>query len=291
MAQTEALPIDNTKKIKAGKNIKRGILNIFLGVYALLTLYPLIWLFISAFKSNNEIYAAPFALPESLKWDNFVRAWEVSGMGKAMINSFIVTIVSLALLLVLGGALVAYAISRFQFKFRNAIYALLLFGLLIPVHSTLVPLFTMMNEVKILDTYLALILPYFSFELPIAVFLLAAFMGSFSKEMEEAAFIDGCGYWGIFWKIMFPLSLPALSTVGIIGFLRFWNEFAFALVFINDSALRTIPLTLSVFSTGYSTDYSLTLAAMAISVIPVVVLFLIMQDRIMQGMVAGAVKG
>mgnify|MGYP001944552148 CR=1 FL=1 len=211
-------------------------------------------------------------------------------MGRAMFNSLFVSLVTLILTLLLG-ALASYALSRFQFKLKGPILAALLLGMLIPIHSTLVPLFIMLNQIQLLDTYWAMILPYFSFEFSIAVFLLYAFMSGLPKEMEEAATIDGSGYWGIFIRIMFPLSMPTLSTVAVIAFLRYWNEFAFALVFINDSNLKTLPLSLSVFSDGYSTNYSLTLAAMAVSVVPVIVLFLLMQERIMKGMVAGAVKG
>ena len=125
---------------------------------------------------------------------------------------------------------------------KGPILAALLLGMLIPIHSTLVPLFIMLNQIQLLDTYWAMILPYFSFEFSIAVFLLYAFMSGLPKEMEEAATIDGSGYWGIFIRIMFPLSMPTLSTVAVIAFLRYWNEFAFALVFINDSNLKTLPL-------------------------------------------------
>jgi raffinose/stachyose/melibiose transport system permease protein len=168
---------------------------------------------------------------------------------------------------------------------------LFLLGMLIPIHSTLVPLFILMNKVHLLNTYWALILPYVAFELPIAIFIVQAYMNTFPKDIEEAAMIDGTGYWGIFRKIMLPLSLPALSTVAILAFLRYWNEFSFALVFISKPALKTLPLSLSMFSTGYMTDYKLTMAALAISVVPTIIVYLIFQKHIMQGMVAGAVKG
>jgi raffinose/stachyose/melibiose transport system permease protein len=279
-----------TKLSKHTFSFKDIIANVFLGFYALLTLYPLIWLMFSAFKTNNEIYSQPFSLPKSFSFENIAKAWEISSMGLAMFNSLFVSVVTLIITLVLG-ALTAYALSRFQFRLRGVIFGLLLLGMLIPVHSTLVPLFIMLNKLNLLNTYLALILPYFAFELSLSVFVLAAFMSGLPKEMEEAAYMDGSGYWGIFIKIMFPLSMPALSTVAIIGFLRYWNEFAFALVFINDTALKTLPLSLSIFSNGYSTNYSLTLAAMAVSVVPVIILFIVLQERIMKGMVAGAVKG
>ena len=128
-----------------GSKIRHWIVQVFLGIYALLTLYPLIWLFLSAFKTNEEIYSKPFALPESWQFDNFFRAWEVSNMGRAMFNSLFVSVVTLILTLLLG-ALAAYGLSRFQFKLKGPILAALLLGMLIPIHSTLVPLFIMLNQ-------------------------------------------------------------------------------------------------------------------------------------------------
>lgn len=272
------------------RRLKSALKNALLFIYAIFTLYPLIWLFINAFKTNDEIYSEPFALPNQWHWGNFTRAWEVSSMGTAMVNSIIVTVLALALTLLLG-ALSANAIARFNFKLKMPIVGLFLIGMLIPIHSTLVPLFILMKKVHLLDTYSALILPYAAFELPLAIFVISAFMSSLPKEIEEAAFIDGTGYWGIFWRMMLPLSTPAIATVSILGFLRFWNDFAFPLVFINKSSLKTLPLSLSVFSNGYSTDYSLTMSAMALAVLPTILIYLFFQEQIMKGMVAGAVKG
>ncbi|MEW9702045.1 carbohydrate ABC transporter permease [Paenibacillus sp. SI8] len=268
----------------------QGVTNVLLTLYALVTLYPLIWLFISAFKSNEEFYSRPFLLPSVWKWDNLVRAWKVSGMGLSLMNSAIVTVAALVLTLVIG-ALAAYVLSRFEFRLKPFFMGLFLLGMLIPIHSTLVPLFILMKKIGLLNTYGALIFPYAAFELPLAIFVLAAYLVSIPKEIEEAALIDGTGYWGIFFRMMLPLSMPALSTVAILGFLRFWNDFAFALVFISKPSMKTVPLSLSAFATGYMTDYELTMAALAIAVVPTIVVFLLFQEQIMKGMTAGAVKG
>lgn len=288
----QAYPIKTTALTQRKKGMKwtKGVTNVLLTLYALVTLYPLIWLFISAFKSNEEFFSRPFGLPTVWHWDNFARAWKVSGMGVSLINSTIVTVVALFLTLVLG-ALAAYVLARFEFKLKPLMMGLFLLGMLIPIHSTLVPLFIIMKKIGLLDSYGALILPYTAFELPLAIFVAAAYLTSLPKEIEEAALIDGTGYWGIFYRIMLPLSIPALSTVAILGFLRFWNDFAFALVFISKPALKTLPLSLSVFATGYATDYALTMAALSIAVLPTIIVFLIFQEQIMKGMTAGAVKG
>lgn len=268
----------------------RWIRNLLLAAYAVLTLYPLYWLFISAFKTNEEFFNRPYAFPLEPVLANVTRAWELGGMGRAMVNSMIVTAAALVLTLLLA-SLSAFVLSRYSFRSKGAIMSFLLLGMLIPIHSTLVPLFIMLNRLGMLDSYWALILPYTAFELSIAVFLMAAYMSSIPKEIEEAALIDGMGYWSVLFKLMLPLSLPAMATVAILAFLRYWNEFAFALVFINTQSLKTLPLSLSLFSDGFGTDYSLTMAAMAVAVIPTIVIYLLFQEQIMKGMVAGAVKG
>lgn len=284
----------NKKGASVGFLVKVGIFKtlrvVFLSAFSLLMIYPLYWLITSSFKTNEEFFTQPYAFPTSFTFENFQRAWDVANLGQAMVNSAIVTVTA-TILTVFLGALTAYVLSRFTFKLKGFLVVFFLLGMLIPVHSTLVPLFTMMNEIGLLDSYWALILPYTAFELPIAIFLTVAYMSSIPKELEEAAVIDGSGYWGIFFKIMLPLSVPALSTVSILAFLRFWNEFVFALVFINDSALKTLPLSLAIFSDGFSTDYALTMAAMTIAVIPTIIMYLLFQEQIMKGMIAGSVKG
>lgn len=267
-----------------------GMGKLLLLVYALLTLYPLYWLFISAFKTNQDFFNNPYGLPLAWMKENIFRAWEMGNMGRALINSTIVTIVSVLLTIVLS-VLAAYVLARFQFRFKKVVMALFLAGMLIPIHSTLVPLFLMMKEIGLLNTYGALILPYTAFELPIAIFLAMAYMASIPREVEEAAMIDGNGWWGIFGRIILPLCTPIVATISILAFLRFWNDFSFALVFINSQALKTLPLSLSLFSDGFGTDYSLTMGAMAIAVIPTIVIYLILQEQIMKGMVAGSIKG
>lgn len=258
--------------------------------FALLMIYPLYWLFISAFKTSEDFFQNPFRLPTEWIIDNIVEAWKVANLGTAMINSVIVTVTA-TILTVFLSALTAYAISRFDFRLKGPLMAFFLLGLLIPIHSTLVPLFIMMNKVGMLNTYWALILPYTAFELPISIFLTVAYMQSIPKDLEESAHIDGSGYWGIFFRMMLPLSAPILFTVAILSFLRYWNEFVFALVFINDANLKTLPLSLAIFSDGYTTNYGLTMGAMAVAVIPTIIMYLIFQEQIMKGMLAGAIKG
>ncbi|MEF2966282.1 carbohydrate ABC transporter permease [Paenibacillus sp. M1] len=261
-----------------------------LTLYGILTLYPFLWLLISSFKTNADFYNRPFGLPETWHADNFSRAWDSSRLGTAFGNSLIVTLGSLLLTLFVA-ALSSFILARFQFRGKGGILAFFVVGMLIPIHSTLVPLFILMKQMSMLNTYWALILPYTAFALPTAIFILTAYLTSIPKELEEAAFIDGTGLWGLFFRIMLPVSLPALSTVTILSFLHAWNDFSFALVFINKTGLKTLPLAIANFADGYQTDYGLTLAAMTLSVIPTIILYLLFQEQMMKGMTAGAVKG
>jgi raffinose/stachyose/melibiose transport system permease protein len=272
------------------KKWKQAIFWTLLTLYGILTLYPLFWLFISAFKTNAEFLNRPFSLPLSWQVGNFVRAWESSKMGTAFGNSVIVSMASLIVTLFIS-ALASFVLARLQFRFKGWILGFFVIGMLIPIHSTLVPLFILMKQISLLNTYWALILPYTAFALPTAIFVLTAYLTSVPKEIEEAAFIDGTGLWGVFLRVMLPISLPALSTVTILSFLHFWNDFSFALVFISKSSLKTLPLSIATFADGFQTDYSLTLAAMSIAVIPTIIVYLLFQEQVMKGMTAGAVKG
>jgi len=259
-------------------------------IYGMLTIYPLFWLMISAFKSNAQFFNEPFALPDQWNYSNFITAWTTSKMGRAFLNSTYVSLFALALTLFLS-SLTSYVIARFSFKLKGATLLFFVIGMLIPIHSTLVPLFILMKQLKILNTHLALILPYTAFALPTAIFILTAYLREVPKEIEEAAYIDGASLWGVFFRIMLPISLPALSTVSILTFLHSWNDFSFALVFISKSTLKTLPLAVSNFADGFQVDYSLTLAAMTLSVVPTIIIYLLFQEQVMKGMTAGAVKG
>jgi len=269
---------------------KEAILWSGLVVYGILTLYPLYWLFISAFKDTQDFFNRPFGLPASWRFDNFARAWEASKMDTAFLNSVLVSVGSLALTLLVA-ALASYVLSRFQFRMKGWVMAFFVVGMLIPIHSTLVPLFILMKQMSLLNTYWALILPYTAFALPTAIFVLAAYMTSIPKEIEEAAFIDGTGLWGVFFRMILPMSVPAIATVSIISFLHYWNDFSFALVFISKTSMKTLPLSIAILADSSQTDFGLTMAAMVLAVVPTILIYLLFQEQIMKGMTAGAVKG
>lgn len=272
------------------RRTRNAIFWTLLTCYGIVTLYPFLWLVLSAFKTNEDFYVRPFGLPQVWHSENFMKAWDSSRLGTAFGNSLIVALGALVLTLFIA-ALTSFILARFQFRWKGGVLAFFVVGMLIPIHSTLVPLFILMKQMSLLNTYWALILPYTAFALPTAVFVLTAYLTSVPRDLEEAAFIDGTGLWGLFFRIMLPMSIPALATVTILSFLHSWNDFSFALVFINKTALKTLPLAIANFADGYQTDYGLTLAAMTLSVIPTIALYLAFQEQMMKGMTAGAVKG
>jgi raffinose/stachyose/melibiose transport system permease protein len=185
----------------------------------------------------------------------------------------------------------AFGLTRLKWKLSSPTLSLILLGVMIPIHSTLIPLFTMFNKWGITNRYIALILPYVAFALPTSIFILSGFMSTFPKEIEEAVVIDGCGMAGVFWKIIFPMSKTPIATISIYNFVSMWNELMFALIFLSDPDKTTLPVSLTRFRGQYSTNWTVQLAAVVIMVIPSIVVYMFLNDRIIESMTIGSVKG
>lgn len=274
---------------RTGK-IKNIIIYGFLILFAIINLLPLFWMVVDSFKSEQDYAANPFSLPTVLHFSNYAKAWEVASMGTYYKNSIVITAVSV-IVTVLLGALASYFLSRFEFKLRGITYGIFLLGMLIPIHATLIPIFHIMQKLKLLDTSLSLILPYTAFHLSLTIFILEGFMRGFPKDMEESAVMDGCGVFRIFWYIILPITRPAMATVIILNFVYNWNEYLFALVLINSSELKTLPLGLANFVGVETASLTLQMAALTMALIPIIVFYLILQKQLVNGMTAGAVKG
>lgn len=256
----------------------------------ILNLYPILWLILNSFKTEKELTSNPVGLPAELLWSNYAQAWKMAHLGPYFLNSILATIPAVVITLLVG-ALGAFFISRFEFKLKGAVLLYLSLGLLIPIQALLVPLFIEMRIFGLLDSRFTLLFPYVAFNLSITVFILAGFMNSFPREVEEAAIVDGCGVMGIFSRIIFPTLLPALATGFVLNFLYNWNDFSFALVLINDDRLKTLPLGLANFSGAFNRSYSVQMAAITLVLIPTLLFYISAQKYITSGMTAGAVKG
>ena len=270
--------------------LKRSPLYLVLAICCVLSLYPLIWMLYSSFKSNEDISNSVFALPSKLHFENYADAWATAKIGVYFINSVIVSIVAIIFTLLIG-ALAAFILSKFEFKARKFVYTLFMIGMLIPLQSVLVPLFIQMRSLKLLDNHWSLILSYTAFGLPTTIFVLESFMRAFPDSIIEAAIMDGSSIPRVFFTIILPMSRPAIATITILNFLNNWKEFSFALTFITDENKKTLPLGLYNFLGAYTTNYSGLMAALVISSVPVVIIYLVLQEQIINGMTAGAVKG
>jgi raffinose/stachyose/melibiose transport system permease protein len=269
---------------------KRPLIYAVLIIFAIVNAYPIIWMAINSFKSEKEFATNQFGLPGTFVFENYISAWETANLGILFTNSLFVTITA-TLLTVLIGAIASYFLSRFNFKLNKAAYVFFIFGMLIPIHATLVPMFILMRNLGLLNMPITLIFPYIAFHLPITIFILTSFMKAFPKDIEESAIMDGCGIFRIFWSIILPMSRPALATVVILNFIYNWNEFSFALVLINDPALQTLPLGLASFAGQFTTNYGAQMAGLTMSMIPILAFYLLLEKEIVNGMTAGAVKG
>ncbi|SDL83345.1 raffinose/stachyose/melibiose transport system permease protein [Sediminibacillus halophilus] len=269
---------------------KRLMIYIVLILFAIVNAYPIIWMVINSFKSESEFAVNQFGFPREFVLENYQNAWEIANFGVLFKNSIFICVAA-TVITVLIGALASYFLSRFSFKMNKFIYTFFIFGMLIPIHATLVPMFILMRNLGLLNTPITLLFPYIAFHLPITIFILTSFMKAFPKDIEESAIMDGCGIFRIFWSIVLPMSRPALATVVILNFIYNWNEFSFALVLINDPAFQTLPLGLANFAGQFTTNYGAQMAGLTMSLIPIIAIYLMLEKEIVKGMTAGAVKG
>lgn len=268
----------------------RVLTYVFLSAFALFNIVPLFYMIVDSFKTEPEYAASPFSLPTKLHFENYSKAWDIANMDTYFMNSLIITFGSL-LITVLLGSLTAFFLARFKFRFRKSTFAIFLLGMLVPIHATLIPIFLIMKNIGLLDTYWSLILPYTAFHLSLTIFILEGFMQGLPKDLEESGVMDGAGVYRIFWSIILPIARPAMATVVILNFIYNWNEYLFALVLISSEALKTLPLGLANFVGVETASMTLQMSALAIALVPIIVFYLLLQKQLVTGMTAGAVKG
>ncbi len=271
------------------KSISGKLIFLMLILLSVIIIYPLLWILMSSFKDYMSIYQDVWGLPEVWHFENYVRAW-TRGISQYFVNSVIVTIATLIGVLFIASML-AFGITQLKGRIGYVAFLLVMVCLLLSPQVCVLPLFILLRGLGLNRTYLAMILPYIAFRLPMSVMLIRSFFVSISKEMEEAAIIDGASLWQIFTKIYVPLSKPILSTVTIMTIYYAWNEFLFATILVDSSSLRTIPVGLMVFRDGLMTEWGVVMAGMVISCIPLIIVYLCMSRNFIRGLTAGAVKG
>lgn len=265
---------------------KIGIYVIVLIMVGLMT-YPLIWMIYSSLKTDREIYLFPFSLPHKMQLGNWVQAWKLGNLGRYFINSVFVTSVSVFLVALLS-SMAGYAFARLTFKGRDFLFYTFLLGLILPAQVLIIPLFTFFDKIGILNTYFALILPYIAWGLPLSIYIFKSFFLTLPEDIADAAKIDGCSLFGLYWKIMLPLIRPALVTIAILQSIGIWNEFLLALLFIYDDELKTIPVGLLAFYGYHNVNYKLVFSALSITTIPIIIVYFIFEKQIVSGLTAGA---
>jgi raffinose/stachyose/melibiose transport system permease protein len=260
----------------------------FVVLLALLVIYPLIWMVVSGFKSNQEIFASPWGLPSQWRWGNYQEAWNL-GIVRYLTNSVIVTTVSVVTTTLIS-AWAAYGLTRVRIPFGNAIVLVILGGLMLAPTVALIPLFRLLQNLHIFDTYLALIVLYTAFRIPFTTFLIRAYMIELPMEVDEAAFIDGASRTQIFWRVIMPMSKPILISAALLQALFAWNEYVFALVFINSEKLKTLPVGLVSMQSRLLTDWPIVFASLTLAALPMVVVFLLGQRHFLRGLTDGVGK-
>jgi raffinose/stachyose/melibiose transport system permease protein len=261
-----------------------------LAMTSLVMLYPVLVMVLSAFKSTAEIYASPFALPDSFELRNLATIWRETRFLLYLGNSLLVTITSIAVMLA-SGTLAAYALARYAFRGNEAIYLFFLSGLMVPLKLAVIPLFIELRTLDLIDSRLGLVLVYAAMGLPSTVFIMTGFLRAIPAELEEAARIDGASEGRILARIMLPLSRPALVIAGIHNAVPIWNDFFFPLVLIQSDHAKTLPQGLTVFMGEYSTDWGVLFAGLTLSALPLTLVYIALSRQFIAGLTSGAVKG
>ena len=286
--KSRPLQVSTPKKRMNGKEVW---VYIIFGFWALINLFPVYWMFTFSLKSNEEIFGANVAgLPHEWLWSNYTKAMNVGNIGKYFGNSVLVAVTTIAIVMFVS-LMATFALTRFVWKGRKRMNKFFMLGLTIPIHASIVPIYVTLGKLHLLNTYFALIVPYAAFSLAMGILICTGFMQELPMDLDEAACIDGCGTWGIFFRIIVPLMKPAVATVSIYTFLQCWNELMFANIFISDSAHRTLPVGVQALSGQYMTDWGPVGAALVLATFPTLIFYAFFSKKIQASFIAGAIKG
>ena len=289
LSETKRVGRDTT----AGNKLSASKIAVYtiLVIWALLSLFPVYWMLTFSLKDNAEIFGANVVgLPTQWLWSNYNRALTLGNMPAYFANSLVIAIVTILITLV-AAVMATYAMTRLVWKGRETMNKVFMLGLTIPIHAAILPLYVVLGRVGLLNSRIGLIIPYSAFSLSMAILISTGFMGDIPYDLDEAAFLDGCGVWGIFFRVIAPLMVPAISTVGIYTFLQCWNELMFASIFNSKDALKTLPVGIQGLSGQYLKEWGPIGAALSIATIPTLIVYVLLSKRIQDSFIAGAVKG
>jgi N-acetylglucosamine transport system permease protein len=264
-----------------GDTAAETVSHVLLSIWSVVVIVPFLWVVLSSFKTTKEILASPFSLPAHWSFDNYSSAWTDAGIRQFFLNTVIVVGVALVLVMLLG-AMCAYVLARFSFRGSRFIYYLMLAGLTFPIFLAIVPLFFVLKNLGLINTLPGLILVYVAFALPFTVFFLYSFFKTLPDEVYEAALIDGAGEWKTFFRIMLPMARPGMAAVAIFNFLGLWNQFLLPVALNTDQSRYVLTQGMASFASqaGYAVDFGALFAAVVITVVPVLVVYIIFQRRL-----------
>ncbi len=252
-------------------------------------IYPLIWVLFNSFKTTPQFFENQWNFPIPFNLENIIKAWTKGNIGKYMINSIFVTTITLGGLIFIA-TLTGFAFAKLKFRFRNQLFFLILAGLMFPAQVILIPLFMVLADLGLINTYPGLILTYMALNLPFATFLLRSFFLSVPNEIMEAAKIDGCNNFQVLWKVLFPIIRPGISVLIIFAGINIWNEFLFAMIFLQSPDKKTLPAGLIQFTSSYAVDFPGLFSALLITITPIIIIIIIFQNYIIKGLTAGSLK-
>jgi raffinose/stachyose/melibiose transport system permease protein len=283
-------PVPLRLGMRATRFVTDGVIYVVLTLFTVVVGYPVVAMVLNSFKGTYEIYANPWGLPRQLLFSNYGYAAREAQIPVFMLNSLIVAVATVILTVVLAST-AAYAFATFRFHGSRVLFLLFALLLIVPVPVGIIPLYIIVSRLHLTDTYGALILPYTAGGLPLSIFLLRAYFESIPQELSDAARIDGCTHAHAFVRVILPVATPALATVTILQFINSWNEFFLALIFIHKTSMMTLPLGLQSFFYLYRVQWSYLFAALSMALVPIIVVYLLMQRQFINGLTAGALKG
>lgn len=275
------------KKIK----LSQVVIQASLIFWAALQIFPLYWLLTFSLKDNTEIFQGNMiGLPRIWHFENYAHAFMGGNVGRYLVNSIIVTAATI-MIVCMASLMASYALIRMKWKLRKLFQMVFIMGITIPIHAALLPVFIMMRQAHLINTYWCLIIPYSAFAVPMAIMISSGFITSIPVELEEAACIDGCSIYKIFIRIILPLMKPSLSTIAIFTFLQSWNELMFAVVFISKPVYRTLTVGIQSLVGQYTTDWGPIGAGLVVATFPIIIIYVILSKQVQQSLIAGSVKG
>ena len=277
-------------KLSPKQKAARVFSYLFMALCVLVALFPIVWVVLSSFKTNREILSNGLQLPSTFSFSGYKQALEMAPILKFFVNSLIVSFASTALNVFIL-AMAGYVFAKKKFRFKNLIFGILSLSMVIPSTALMSPVYTVITKLHLYDTKMALILVYTALSMPISLMILRSAFAAIPTELEEAAYIDGAGFFRTFWQVMMPCAKGGLASAAVLAFLESWNEFTFALLLTSSTNTRTLPLSLSYFTSQFSFNYTAMFAAITIVVLPSIIVFSIFQEQVCSSLTAGSVKG